>query len=129
MAYPLFNASEPVNDRTIDAALDFIGNVEADGGTEISEALALALNKPQVNENGPLRQIIFVTDGAVGNETALMDQIKQGLGSARLFTVGIGSAPNSYFMTEAAHFGRGTFINIAMQDNVMDAMAGLFAKN
>ena len=55
-------------------------------------------------------------------------RIKQNLGAARLFTVGIGSAPNSYFMTEAAHFGRGTFINIAMQDDVMTAMAGLFAK-
>ncbi len=57
-----------------------------------------------------------------------MTQIKTGLGAARLFMVGIGSAPNNYFMSEAAHFGRGTFINIAMQDDVLNAMARLFAK-
>lgn len=127
-AQALFDTSQPVTGRTIDAALDFIGNVEAGGGTEMSSALAKALQQNPDASNERLKQIIFVTDGAVGNETALMAQIKQNLGAARLFTVGIGSAPNSYFMTEAAHFGRGTFINIAMQDDVMTAMAGLFAK-
>ncbi len=129
-AQSLFDESKPVTDRTIDAALDFVGNVQAGGGTEMSAALAHALSIPgQSEDNGErLKQVIFVTDGAVGNETALMAQIKDTLGAARLFTVGIGSAPNNYFMSEAAHFGRGAFINIAMQDDVMDAMAGLFAK-
>ena len=128
IAQPLFEASMPVTDRTIDAALDFIGNVEADGGTEMSNALALALQQAADVSGEQLKQVIFVTDGAVGNEAALMAQIKQNLGPARLFTVGIGSAPNSHFMADAAHFGRGTYINIAMQDDVMDAMARLFAK-
>lgn len=126
-AQALFSSSQPVTDRTIDEALDFIGNVQADGGTEMSDALTLAL--PQLDSvSTKIRQVIFVTDGAVGNEAALMAQIKQNLGKARLFTVGIGSAPNSYFMSEAAHFGRGTYVNIAMQDDVMTAMADLFAK-
>lgn len=126
-AQALFPASQPVTERTIDEALDFIGNVQADGGTEMSDALSLAL--PQGAPRGEkIRQVIFVTDGAVGNEAALMAQIKRDLGAARLFTVGIGSAPNSYFMSEAAHFGRGTYINIAVQDDVMTAMADLFSK-
>lgn len=133
-AQPLFPASRAVTDRTIDAALDFVSNVEAGGGTEMSAALAHALKTAHDGEDRTkadtkrLKQIIFVTDGAVGNEAALMGRIKSDLGDARLFTVGIGSAPNSYFMSEAAHFGRGTFINIAMQDDVMDKMAHLFAK-
>lgn len=127
---PLFSASQPVNERTIDAALDFVDNIEAGGGTEMSSALghALAGNNAEDAGQPALKQIIFVTDGAVGNEVALMAQIKTGLGTARLFMVGIGSAPNNYFMSEAAHFGRGTFINIAMQDDVLNAMARLFAK-
>lgn len=127
---PLFSASQPVSERSIDAALDFVANIEAGGGTEMSSALghALAGNNVEGAEQPALKQIIFVTDGAVGNEVALMTQIKTGLGSARLFMVGIGSAPNNYFMSEAAHFGRGTFINIAMQDDVLNAMARLFAK-
>lgn len=126
-AHALFPASQQVTDRTIDQALDFIGNVEADGGTEMGDALTLALPQRDAPSN-KVQQIIFVTDGAVGNETALMAQIKKDLGTARLFTVGIGSAPNSFFMSEAAHFGRGTYVNIAMQDDVMTAMADLFAK-
>lgn len=124
----LFPGSQPVTDRTIDAALDFVSNIEANGGTEMSPALAYALSNQALDQGERLKQVIFVTDGAVGNEATLMAQIKADLGSARLFTVGIGSAPNNYFMSEAAHFGRGTFINIAMQDDVMNAMAELFRK-
>ena len=36
-------------------------------------------------------------------------RITERLGSSRLFTIGIGSAPNSHFMREAARLGRGTF--------------------
>ncbi len=134
---PLFQASQPVTDRTIASALDFIDTIEAGGGTEMSSALTLAfgensekayLDNPQQETSQYLKQIIFVTDGAVGNEAALMAQIKTSLGDARLFTVGIGSAPNSYFMSEAAHFGRGTNRNIGMNENVLDAMAELFSK-
>lgn len=129
-SFPLFAASQPVTERSIDTALDFVANIKAGGGTEMSSALghALANNDADEADQPALKQIIFVTDGAVGNEVALMTQIKTGLGTARLFMVGIGSAPNNYFMSEAAHFGRGTFINIAMQDDVLNAMARLFAK-
>jgi Ca-activated chloride channel homolog len=75
-----------------------------------------------------LRQIIFLTDGAIGNENALFEQIRHNLGNSRLFTVGIGSAPNSHFMTKAALFGRGTFTYISDVNEVSDKMQELFAK-
>jgi Ca-activated chloride channel family protein len=71
---------------------------------------------------------VFLTDGSVGNEQALFAQIESGLGRSRLFTVGIGSAPNSHFMTRAAAFGRGTFTHIGRVDQVRERMAGLFLK-
>ena len=40
--------------------------------------------------------------------------------------VGIGSAPNSYFMVEAAHFGRGTFTNIGDISEITERMKALF---
>lgn len=125
----LFASSRPASEANIELALDFNAAVTADGGTEMSDALALALPGSAASPDPErMTQIIFVTDGAVGNEAALMAQIKAGLGSARLFPVGIGSAPNSHFMSEAAHFGRGTYVNIAMSDSVLDSMARLFAK-
>ena len=55
-----------------------------------------------------------MTDGAVANEAELLTYIHQALANRRLFTVGIGSAPNAHFMHEAARVGRGshTYANI-----------------
>jgi Ca-activated chloride channel homolog len=75
-----------------------------------------------------VRQVIFLTDGAVGNEDALFRLITERLGDSRLFTVGIGSAPNSHFMTKAAQFGRGTHTYIGNVTEVRSKMGELFAK-
>jgi Ca-activated chloride channel family protein len=75
-----------------------------------------------------VRQVVFLTDGAVGNEDALFSLIRERLGDTRLFTVGIGSAPNSHFMTKAAELGRGTFTYIGRIEEVQAKMAALFAK-
>ena len=69
-----------------------------------------------------------MTDGAVGNEDQLFGLIADRLGATRLFTVGIGSAPNSHFMTKAAQFGRGTFTYIGDLREVEEKMTRLFAK-
>src|SRR6185295_9996367 len=46
----------------------------------------------------------------------------------RLFTVGIGSAPNSFFMRKAAEFGRGSFTYIGNTGQVQEIMDQLFRK-
>lgn len=73
-----------------------------------------------------LHQIVFLTDGAIGNEAELFKLIDRELGKARLFTVGIGSAPNSYFMSRAAEMGRGAFTHIGNLNQVGARMARLF---
>jgi Ca-activated chloride channel family protein len=72
--------------------------------------------------------VIFITDGSVGNEEELFDIIHDNLGDSRLFTIGIGSAPNSRFMRGAATFGRGTFTYIGAIDQVTEKMSQLFQK-
>jgi len=107
-------------------AMRYVINLEAGGGTEMMDAMRKAL---AVNEDSQrLRQVIFLTDGAVGNEDALFEYIRHHLGNSRLFTVGIGSAPNSHFMTKAAQFGRGTFTYISRVTEVAEKMQALFAK-
>lgn len=98
----------------------------ADGGTEMAPALEQALNGESTS--GRVRQVLFLTDGAVGNESALFDIIQARLGDSRLFTVGIGSAPNGFFMTKAAQFGRGTFTYIGKTNEVQEKMSSLFRK-
>jgi Ca-activated chloride channel family protein len=69
---------------------------------------------------------VFLTDGAVGNEQALFAAVSREIGDSRLFTVGIGSAPNALFMTRAAKFGRGTFTYIGSTNEVEQKIGALF---
>ena len=75
-----------------------------------------------------MHQIVFITDGAIGNENELFKLIKQQLGDNRLFTIGIGSAPNSFFMNKAAQYGRGSYTYIRDAAQVQERMAALFEK-
>jgi Ca-activated chloride channel family protein len=122
----LFRQSVAANASNIGNARDFVRGLEANGGTEMRPALELALNS-RVEETH-LRQIVFITDGSVGNEEELYSLIEQRLGTARLFTVGIGSAPNSWFMRKSAELGRGTFVIISALHEVREKMDRLFRK-
>ena len=86
------------------------------------EAALVGSDDPQL-----VRQVVFLTDGSVGNEDRLFGIIRERLGDTRLFTVGIGSAPNSHFMTKAAHFGHGTFTCIGEVREVEERIGRLFA--
>ena len=107
-------------------AQGFIQSLRAEGGTEMAPALDMALRGNAAA--GALRQVVFLTDGGVSNESDLFDIIDRELGTARLFTVGIGSAPNSYFMVKASETGRGTYTHIANTSEVDERMAALFVK-
>ncbi|MGD2055006.1 MAG: hypothetical protein PVG45_12975, partial [Gammaproteobacteria bacterium] len=58
----------------------------------------------------------------------LFNLISKQLGDNRLFTIGIGSAPNSYFMQKAARAGRGTFTYIGDINEVRQKTSELLQK-
>jgi len=128
----LYRSPMPATDPHVQQAREFVRQLQANGGTEMWPALRAALDPPTVSdtlrEALPLRQVIFITDGAVGNELALFEEISARLAHSRLFTVGIGSAPNSWFMREAARFGRGSHTHIGALEEVGEKMAALFAQ-
>jgi Ca-activated chloride channel family protein len=122
----LFQTARVADSINLGHAHRYVDSLRANGGTEMAAALMEALDGSQ--EAGRVRQVIFLTDGSVGNESGLFDLIKQRLGDSRLFTVGIGSAPNSHFMNKAAQYGRGTFTYIGDVREVQEKMSELFAK-
>ncbi len=126
----VFRAPQPVTPQTLDQAARYISQLEAEGGTMMLPALEIALYDPYHDQDtsGTLRQVVFLTDGAIGNEAQLFEEIDRSLGRSRLFTVGIGSAPNSYFMSRAARLGRGSFTHIGSSQQVMDRMSALLSK-
>jgi len=123
---PMSRSSVVANPQNLAKAESFVASLQASGGTEMRAALELALYLPPAESH--LRQIIFITDGAVGNENELFKLIENKLGNGRLFTVGIGSAPNSWFMRKSAEVGRGTFTTISALHEVGEKMDRLFAK-
>jgi Ca-activated chloride channel family protein len=124
---------EPVraSKANIDNARGYVYALRANGGTEIRGALERVLMHPEGrsgDQGKRLRQVIFLTDGSVGNEDALLTLINEHLGDTRLFTIGIGSAPNSFFMREAATAGHGTFTYIGDISEVQRKMSTLLQK-
>lgn len=122
----LFSQPQFASFENILRAKQYVKNLQADGGTEMAPALTLALKN--ATSESFIHQVIFLTDGAVGNETALFDIIHKNLGQRRLFTIGIGAAPNSYFMRKAAQFGRGGFTYIGNVNEVNEKISSLFNK-
>ena len=127
-AWSLFRDVRPANPANVANARRWVARLDASGGTEMAGALRLALAEPGMTDAARLRQVVFVTDGAVGNEDALFGLIEARLGAARLFTVGIGSAPNSHFMRRAAHHGRGSFVHVGNTAQVAERIGQLLAK-
>jgi Ca-activated chloride channel family protein len=123
---PLFRQPVVADTASLGGARDFVRALQANGGTDMRPALEFALGS--VAPESHLRQIVFITDGSVGNEEELYSLIEQQLGSARLFTVGIGSAPNSWFMRKSAELGRGAFVTISALHEVREKMDRLFRK-
>ncbi|MCH1930629.1 marine proteobacterial sortase target protein [Shewanella sp. A25] len=128
----LANSPLRVTKANLDKAQQFVNRLTADGGTEMASALEMALTakvaKNKRGDRSALRQVIFMTDGSVGNEEALFDLIRQHLGESRLYTVGIGAAPNSQFMQRIAQIGRGTFTSIGHIEEVEQQVTELLSK-
>jgi Ca-activated chloride channel homolog len=125
-ASSLFPAPRRADTEARELAARYIDGLAADGGTEMRRALDLAFAAAPATES--LRQIVFVTDGSVSDEAELVKMIHERIGTTRLFTVGIGAAPNAYFMREAASAGHGSYTFIPNVSEVRERMEALFRK-
>lgn len=112
--------------ENVQQAVAYVEQLQAGGGTNIADALHSALTLPE--NPGWLRQVVFITDGAVADEASVLRMISSDLGDARLFTVGIGYAPNSFFMRKSAELGRGTQHMIADLGEVKPQMQALLTQ-
>ncbi len=126
-ARALWKGAKIANWEHLQEAQTFLANVDSDGGTNIADALQLSLTT-LTGSDEQLTQVIFITDGSIDNEAALIEQIAGSIGQRRLFTVGIGAAPNAFFMEYAAMIGKGTFTYIDNVDDVQSTMTRLFDK-
>jgi Ca-activated chloride channel homolog len=124
----LFSDAMPADAERVAQAEAFVSALEARGGTEMVAPMKAALTDRRGGDANTVRQVIFLTDGEIGNEQQLFETIGALRGRSRVFMVGIGSAPNSFLMTRAAELGRGTFTHIGSAEQVEERMRGLFGK-
>ncbi|MCW9065581.1 MAG: VWA domain-containing protein, partial [Ignavibacteriaceae bacterium] len=100
-AYSLFGQIESVSENNIKKAEKFINELKPVGGTNIEEALDLALKEKRNSNRTHL--IVFITDGkpTIG-ETAdenLLNKIeKLNKENIRIFTFGIGNEINTHLL-------------------------------
>ena len=126
----LFPVTHMASAHNISTAQRFIDGLSADGGTEMYRPLsnALMMKKDKAQSAKAIRQIVFITDGAVANEFELMQLLNSAQENFRLYTVGIGAAPNGYFMKKAAQFGRGSYVFIQSKNEVQRKMSHFMTK-
>ena len=124
----LFDTAIPAIDMNKRHGIRFSKYLAAEGGTEPLEAIKFALSSRDEDSHKYLRQVIFLTDGQVGNEQELFRTVQQNIDDDRFFTIGIGSAPNDYLMTKMAEIGKGAFTYIGDIDEVEVKMGELFQK-
>lgn len=86
-------------------ALAFVRSQNGGGGTELGSAMRKALGLPRVP--GISRTFVVSTDGYISADGQVFDIIRKNLGSANLFTFGIGTSVNRHLIEGMAHAGQG----------------------
>ena len=116
----------PANTKNKKMAIEYIKTLQAGGGTEAAPPLKSAMYMK--SDDTKLKMIVFITDGSLGHEQHVINLVKSNLGNARLFSIGIGSAPNSHLLEKISREGRGTFTYISNTSQVSSKVEKLFKK-
>ncbi|MHC5056219.1 MAG: VIT domain-containing protein [Planctomycetota bacterium] len=83
----------------------FLDDLTGSGGTGMMPAIREALG----GERDPdrVRIVCFMTDGYVGNDFEIIEEVRRTSGRARVFPFGIGRSVNRFLLDRLAHAGRG----------------------
>lgn len=104
----------------IQRGLKYLASLNGSGGTQMIEGIRAALDFP--HDEGRFRVVSFMTDGFIGNEQQNLAAIQEKLGASRIFSFGVGSAPNRYLMDRMAILGRGAVAYLSLNDNAVEVM-------
>lgn len=111
-------------------ALEWLGRIEARGGTEMGPALQAAMALLAGTESGRERVLVLVTDGQVAGEDALLRTLSQAAGALlpRVFALGIDRAVNAGFLRRLAEMGGGAFDLVESEERLDEVMARIHRK-
>ncbi|HOV14941.1 MAG TPA: VIT domain-containing protein [Spirochaetota bacterium] len=131
-AEPLFGKLTEVNKSNVDKAEKFIEKIEAIGGTNIDEALKMALSNKKDNSQR-LHLVIFITDGkpTIGetDENMLLKSIeKVNSEKTRIFTFGIGYEINTHLLDKLTDMTKAYRSYILPDEDIEVKISNFFIK-
>jgi Ca-activated chloride channel family protein len=89
----------------INKGLRYIEGLNGTGGTQMIEGIKAALDFPLDDQR--YRVVTFLTDGYIGNEKQILNEMNNRIGDARVFSFGVGSSTNRFLLDRMAKVGRG----------------------
>ncbi|NES04001.1 MAG: after-VIT domain-containing protein [Okeania sp. SIO2F4] len=111
--------------KNIATAINYINQLDANGGTQMLNGIREVLNFPSPSA-GRLRSIVMLTDGYIGNEKAVLAEVQDKLQPGnRLYSFGVGSSVNRYLINRLAEIGRG-IARVVRQDEPTQEVAEKF---
>ncbi len=110
----LFEKPVPATSENLQKAQAFLASRNGNGGTEMMKAIKAALEPSDSKQH--LRIVCFMTDGEIGNDMAILGEIKNHP-NARVFSFGIGSSVNRYLLDKIAEEGNGEAEFVALNDD------------
>ncbi|KAH8852866.1 von Willebrand factor A domain-containing protein 5A [Schistosoma japonicum] len=123
----LFSEPTDYSEDSLNAAMNYQKDLNADmGGTEAYNALKSALHSSPSGE-GWFKQIIFLTDGDVGNADEVIGLVRMNVDKARVFTIGLGQGVSTALIGGVARVGNGTAAYVRdasqLQSAVMETLS------
>ena len=95
----------PATQENIQRGLAYIAGLHGSGGTMMDSGIRQALSGSV--PAGRVRNVVFLTDGYIGNEADILALIHAQMGDARLHAFGVGAGVNRYLLDELGRVGRG----------------------
>ena len=110
----LFEQPVPATPENLRKAQEFLGSRRGSGGTEMMTAIKAALEPSDKQDH--VRIVCFLTDGLVGNDMAIIDEVKKHP-NARVFAFGIGGSVNRFLLDQISEQGRGEVEYVGLNDD------------
>ncbi|MEQ8691770.1 MAG: VIT domain-containing protein [Pseudomonadales bacterium] len=113
----------PATPANIARGVQYAANLYGSGGTMMTEGIQQALQGTVAGDR--VRNVVFLTDGYIGNEVSVLSLVEQLRGRARLFAFGVGSGVNRYLLDELGRVGRGftRYFDPTQDDETVQAVA------
>jgi Ca-activated chloride channel family protein len=125
--YKLFSDRlEKYEDRVLHLARKWVESLDADmGGTEILSPIEAVYDLP-FDDKGC--DVILLTDGAVGNQSEIIDYVKHQNQAIRFFTLGVGYGADEYLLHSLADTSGGAMEKIHPSEKIESAVLNHFKK-